>query len=318
MSILKKIGRALIILIAVLVIVLSAAGIYGAWYANRTLTDVTLKVFTVVDTGVAVAQTGVTRVDALVQDGRTEVQQAEQTIENVGANLQENSPVLTALSNRLETRLAPTVGKIQETLAPVRESLVAVNNAVEIINSIPFVEKEAPRMARLDEILNQLGQLAADIKQLNDTLRTSVVESKNQLTQEAVTTLTGITTRVDTGLEAVQTETQAALVEIQAFQEETQALKSRLLLYYNLTALALTLFLLWVIYSQIVVIRYQWAKFGKQGTAKPTTAPEPVAVGPAPLVAAQELTIDAALRDLPIVAAQEPVTDAAPQDAPPK
>ena len=59
MSTLKKIGRALIILIAVLAIVLSAAGIYGAWYANRTLTDVTLKVFTVVDTGVAIAQTGV-------------------------------------------------------------------------------------------------------------------------------------------------------------------------------------------------------------------------------------------------------------------
>ena len=37
MSTLKKIGRALIILIAVLVIVLSAAGIYGAWYVNLSL-----------------------------------------------------------------------------------------------------------------------------------------------------------------------------------------------------------------------------------------------------------------------------------------
>ena len=82
MSTLKKIGRALIILIAVLVIVLSAAGIYGAWYVNRTVTDMTLKVFSVVDIGVAVAETGVTRVDTLVQGGRTEVQQAEQTIEN--------------------------------------------------------------------------------------------------------------------------------------------------------------------------------------------------------------------------------------------
>ena len=87
-------------------------------------------------------------------------------------------------------------------------------------------------------------------------------------------------------------------------------------MYYNLTALALTLFLLWVIYSQIVLIRYQWAKFGKQGTAKPATAPEPVAVGPAPVVAAQEPTTAAALQDMPVVAAQEPVTDAVPQDAP--
>ena len=316
MSTLKKIGRALIILIAVLVIVLSAAGIYGAWYANRTLTDVTLKVFTIVDTGVAVAQTGVTRVDSLVQAGRTEVQQAEQTIGTVGGNLQENSPLLTALSTRLETRLAPTVGKIQETLAPVRESLVSVANVVEIANSIPFVETKAPRIARLDEIFNQLGQLAADIAQLDDTLRTSVVEGKNQLTQEAVTTLTDITTRVDTGLGTVQTEVQSALVDIQAFQEETQALKSRLLMYYNLAALALTLLMLWVIYSQIVLIRYQWAKFGKQGNAKLATAPEPVAVAPAPVVAAQEPATAAVLQDMPVVAAQEPVADAVPQDAP--
>ena len=318
MSTLKKIGRALIILVTVLVIVLSAAGIYGAWYVNRTVTDITLKVFSVVDIGVAVAETGVTRVDTLVQGGRTEVQQAEQTIETVGSNLQENSPVLTALNSRLETRLAPTVGQIQTTLAPVRDSLVTVANIVEIVNSIPFVQREAPNVARLNEAFNRLGQLAADVTQLGDTLRASVVEGKNQLTQEAVTTLTDITTRVDTGLGAVQTEVQGALVEIQTFQEESQALKSRLLLYYNLTALALTLFLLWVIYSQIVVIRYQWAKFGKQGTAKPTTAPEPVAVGSAPVVVAQEPTIDAAPQDLPIVTAQEPVTDAVPQDAPPK
>lgn len=51
MSTLKKIGRALIILVTVLVIVLSAAGIYGAWYVNRTVTDITLKVFSVVDIG---------------------------------------------------------------------------------------------------------------------------------------------------------------------------------------------------------------------------------------------------------------------------
>ena len=65
--------------------------------------------------------------------------------------------MLTALSNRLETRLAPTVGKIQETLAPVRESLVAVNNVVEIVNSIPFVEKEGPQNGPFGRDLQPAG-----------------------------------------------------------------------------------------------------------------------------------------------------------------
>ncbi len=285
MGIGKKILRWLAIFIAVLVIVGSVVGIYGGWWLNRTATNVTTKTFSVIDTGVAVAEAGVNRVDTLVQDGRTEVQQAEETINTVGANLQENSPVLTALSSRLQTRLSPTVESIRQALAPVRETLTTVSNVVEILTSIPGMDERAPRLTRIDQAFDQMEQTAADVRQIDETLRASVVDGKNQLTQEAVNTLTGITTRVDTRLAEVEATVDEAQSDIDAFQVEMDETESRLLLYYNLGAVAITLLMLWLIYSQVVVIRHQW-RLLRSGGSTAVEAPAPAVPLAAPPAAA--------------------------------
>lgn len=286
MGIGKKILRWLAIFIAVLVIVGSLAGIYGGWRLHGILTNVTTRTFSVIDTGVGVAEAGVDRVDTLVQSGRTEVQQAEETINTVGANLQENSPVLTALSSRLQTRLAPTVDSIRQALAPVREALTTVSNVVEILTSLPGMDERAPRLTRIDQAFDQMEQTAADVRQIDETLRASVVDGKNQLTQEAVTTLTGITTRVDTRLAEAEAAVDEVQSDIDAFQEEMDETESRLLLYYNLGLVAIVLLMLWLVYSQVVVIRHQWSLLRAGGhaavePAAPAAAAAPIAAPPA-------------------------------------
>jgi hypothetical protein len=214
------------------------------------------------------------------------VQQAEETINTVGANLQENSPVLTALSTRLQTRLSPTVESIRQALAPVREALTTVSNIVSITSSIPGMEQRAPRLARLDETFNQMEQTAADVRQIDETLRASVVDGKNQLTQEAVDTLTGITTRVDTRLADAEAAVDEAQSDIDAFQVEMDETESRLLLYYNLGAVAITLLMLWLVYSQVVVIRHQWRLLRSSGSTAIEAAPSsaPIVAPPAAAV----------------------------------
>ena len=253
---LKKIGRIIVFIVAVLFIVLSIGGIVGAWWVNSVASNVTLKAFSVVETGVGIVDTGVGRVETLIQTGRTEVQQAEETVVTIAGNLQANHPVLTALSERLETRLGPTVDKIQEAMAPVRDALGTVSNAVSIANSIPFIQERAPRLEKIDTAFSRLGEMSADAQQLRSTLREAAAGQADQLTQETATTLTNLTSRVDTRLAEVETAVQEVQTEIQALQARLETLKSRLLLIYDLAALAATLLLLWVIYSQVVVIRH--------------------------------------------------------------
>ena len=297
---LKKTGRVLAFITAIVFIVFSIGGIVGAWWLSSIASDVTLKVFSVVETGIGVVDAGVTRVETLIDTSRTEVQQAEQTITTIASNLQANHPVLTALSTRLETRLGPTVDNVQEAIAPVRDALVSVSNVVSIANSIPFIQEQAPAIDKLDNTLNRLGDTAADVQQLRNTLRAAATGQADQITQETATTLTDLTSRIDARLAEIQANVQEIQAEIEALQVRLQTLKSRLLLIYNLAAILVTLMFLWVIYSQYIVIRHHIRRFRTPAAAAPAAAPaapaEAEAVAPAEIPAAAplptELTAD--------------------------
>ena len=288
---LKKIGRILVFIIAVLFIVVIIGGIVGAWWLNSVASNVTLKVFSAVETGVAVVDAGVARADTLITTGRGEVQQAEETITAIAGNLQANNPVLTALSERLETRLGPTIDNIQEAIAPVRDALVSVSNAVSIANSIPFIRERAPAVDKLDNTFNRLGDMSADAQQLRTTLRAAATGQADQMTAEAAATLTTLTSRIDTRLAEIQTGVQEIQAEIVALQARLDVLKSRLLLIYNLLALAATLLVLWVIYSQFVVIRHHARLFRTRAPAASTPTPS-IDAGTAPALAATTEPVD--------------------------
>lgn len=270
----RTIGRILVVIICVLVILLSVGGILGAWWVNNIVSDVTLKVFSVVQGGVEVVDGAVGRIDTLIQTARSEVQQASETVTTAAANLQENRPVLTALSERLETRLGPTVDKVQEAIAPVHDALVGVNSAVSFANSIPFVQERAPRLEQLEQILSDLSALAADVRQLRTTLQVAVTEKADQLTEAVATALLDLAARIDGRLANAQTSVQAFQSDIAALQARLQQRQSQLLFVYNLISLTATLLFIWVIYSQVVVIRYHWFR-PKRVTAQPAS-PAPV------------------------------------------
>jgi len=314
---LKKTGRVLAFIVAILFILFSIGGIVGAWWLNSAASDVTLKVFSAVETGVGVIDAGVARVNALVETSRTEVQQAEETINTVAGNLQANNPVLAALSERLETRLGPTVDNIQEAIAPVRDALLAVSNVVSIANSIPFIQERAPGIEKVDATFNRLGDIAADTRQLRGTLQAAAAGRADQITAEAATTLTTLTTRIDTRLAELETGVQEIQAEINALQARLQTLKSRLLLIYDLAALLTTLAFLWVIYSQVVVIRHHARRFRTPATAEAAPALPAEVPAVAPLPAAPTEAETALPADVPDTAPlpAEPTEEAAPEIA---
>jgi hypothetical protein len=64
---------------------------FGAWFVDRKATDVALKGFGLIETGVEVVDAGVGRVNDLIATSRTEVRQASETITATGAQAQAKS-----------------------------------------------------------------------------------------------------------------------------------------------------------------------------------------------------------------------------------
>ena len=260
MAILEKITRSAAIALAVLFISLSLFGIFGAWFVDRKATDVALKVFGVIETGVGVVNAGVERVDDLIAPSRTEVRQASETITTAGAQAQANSPVLNALNERLETNLAPRIAQMQQVLAPVRNAVSTLANTVSVVNSLSMMADRVPRLAALDDAFNRLGEVSADATQLRGTLRALVAGQNNDVTAETVATLNRLTQRIDTRLGEVQTNVHGVQADIAALQARLDTRKSRLLFLFNLLALLCTLMLAWILYTQGVVIQHHWAR----------------------------------------------------------
>ena len=257
MRILGKTARFAAIAVAGLFIVLSLVGIFGAWFVSRKASDVTLKMFGVIEVGVGVVDGGVGRVEDLIVNCRTEVRQAAETITGVGGQALANSPVLTALNERLETSLAPRFAQMQQTLAPVRDALGKVSNAVSMVSSLPGMAERAPRLAELDEALNRIEAMSADATQLRSTLKALAAGQNSGVTPESVATLNRLAERIDTRLGEVQTNVQSVRGEVRALQERLNKRKSRLLFGFNLAALLSTLLFAWVAYTQVVVIQHQ-------------------------------------------------------------
>ena len=253
---LKKILRFGAIGLAGVFIVLSLGGIFGVWLVNRKASDIALQGFGVIEIGIGVVDAGIGRVDDLIGKSRTEVRQAAETITDLGGQALANSPVLTALNERLETSLAPRMAQMQQALAPARDALAKVSNAVTLVSSMPGMAERAPRLAALDEALNRIEEMSADTTQLRSTLRALAAAQTSGVAPETVATLNKLTQRIDTRLGEVQTNVQALRAEVKGLQERVDKRKSRLLFVFNLVAFVSTLLLAWIVYTQVVVIRH--------------------------------------------------------------
>ena len=253
---------------------ISLVGIFGAWFVDRKATDLALKGFGLIETGVQVVDAGVGRVNDLVATSRMEVRQASETITSVGAQPQANRPVLNALNDRLETTLTQRIEQMQKVLAPVRDALKNVADAVSLLNSLPMMADRAPRLAALDDAFNRLEELSADGKQLRGTLRELVAGENSDVTAETLASLNALTQRIDTRLAKVQDNVQGVRDDIAALQVRLDTRKSRLLLAFNLVALLSTLMLIWIVYTQIVVIQHHWSRVRRPVTSgrSPTAA----------------------------------------------
>ena len=279
MPILEKTIRFAAIALAALSIGLSLCGIFGVWFVERKATNVALKGFGLIETGVRVVDAGVERVDDLIATSRTEVRRASETITAVGAQAEANSPVLNALNERLETSLAPRIAQMEQALAPVRDAVGRIGNAVSLVNSVSMTAERAPGLAALDETFNRLEELSADAMQLRGTLRALVVAQKNDVTAETIATLNGLTQRIDIRLGEVQANVQGVRKDIAALQVRLATHKSQLLFVFNLLALLSTLMLVWILYTQVVVIQHHWAR-----VRRPAAEPPPGDDEPAPTV----------------------------------
>lgn len=254
MSIWKRILALIVMALSVLLAVACIAGVIGNWYLNKTMTDSVVRVLTGVEQALEVTEDRLGRLDTRLGNARDRIDEFERNVERAGEDFVENPVVLTALSERLDLGIAPAVLDVLETVQAVREKVVAVQNAVQALNALPFVSIGE----NLDEggRLQRLSDGAAALTEGVEGVRSGVREAKAELVGKVMFRLGKGTARLDRGLETIQTAVQGYNTQVSGMLSEVTALKSRVPLWFDLASIGVTLVLLWIILSQVVTFVY--------------------------------------------------------------
>jgi chromosome segregation ATPase len=274
MRILKRIAAIVVMVISVLVLVLGLAGIAGTWTVRSRLDDGLGRIMTTAGAEAAGAQQELDRLDAALTQASTQIAAVEQEAQTLGTDLDQNKPLLTALTDKLGVDLAPLAARAREMMDTIRETVAAVNSIVETINALPFVSKPIPELEKLNTLADEIDTFEAEVQ----NLRLTIEQRRSEIIAGGVSIVTTPAARIRGGLDRAQATVSGYSQRLGTLRENLSALGSVIGKWLTWLAVILTLILLWLAVSQAALFVLGWRALRGQDIL-PRRQKEPSAEG---------------------------------------
>ncbi len=253
----KKPLSVVVLVINALVLVSSLVGIAGTWVVRGRLLSGLEEIVTAAETRAETAQRELDRLDTILAQAADEVAAVEREVQSLGTDLEQNSPLLTAISDRVGLQLNPLIDKAGEIVATLRETVAAVNAIVEGVNTLPFVSSPVAEPEKLDQLSQDLDRLVEEIQEL----RAAMEQRQSEIVQGAVALITGPTSQIGDTLEAMQASVSGYHQEIDRLLAGLSRLRSSVERGLTWGAVIVTLTLSWLAVSQVGLAVLAWRAF---------------------------------------------------------
>jgi X-X-X-Leu-X-X-Gly heptad repeat protein len=241
------------VVISVIVLILAVAGLFGTWIGRSAAINVNNRLMDGIIRLTSAGEEAADRVGTRITELNTRIAEVESAVDQVAQNVSDRGLVLTLLPPEKEQNLVNTAGQIRETANTITTSIRAAVDLYNSVNAIPFVNLPGPDEEKIQnlgsgvqEIQDGVDQLAADIQDFRESASAEVIR---------------VSTAVGTVKDRVQeTDDNLATLEsdFSTMQTNAQEFKSRFSTRVTVLAVVITLFLLWVIYGMVIIIRDSW------------------------------------------------------------
>jgi predicted nucleic acid-binding Zn-ribbon protein len=260
MRTLKRILAVIVMVISVLLLVLSLASIAGTWIVRDQLTTGLVGIVTAAETRATTVKQGLDRLDTALTQARDQVAAVEQDVQAFGADVEQNRPLFTAISDRVGLNLSPLVDSAREIMTTIREAVAAVNSTIEAINAIPFVSVPVPELESLKKLSQDVDNFRTEVQDL----RTAMDQRRIEIIDGAVSIITTPTSQIGSTLDGMRTTVSGYSRQLGAVQEGLSSFKSAIGRWLAWTAVILSLILLWLALSQAGLFVLGWRAFSGQ------------------------------------------------------
>lgn len=281
MSALRRLLGVLVMIAGILGIVISLAGLVFVWLVKPAVAGSIDTTMVTLNDSVATSQKAM---EITGQALGATVDSVDALVDMLGAtadSVEDTKPVLLQLNSFMGEELPTTLESATESLTTAQEAAVVLDSAIVSLDAFRFFLSATPFFAGTVEqsvepydpensLADSLGDLAADLEAL-PPMFIEMAADLNQADDNLDTVQDSLTTMADSvGMisnslgeyEAMVGQSQSSMDELKIMLGNIQANLTNTL---NTVAIGISLFFLWLLAAQIVILSQGWELF--QGTA---------------------------------------------------
>jgi hypothetical protein len=259
----RKIWYGVVIGLSVLVILVSVVGVIGSWIVESALSDLSASGLTLVEnTAGGMRQVG-DRIDGRLVEAQQITGNVSQAVGQLSQNIDDKGLVLVLLPEEQEQKLTSLAQNIGDTFANIKDLLASGLEMYRMIDRMPFVSLPAPDPETASDIQASIDEMRSGVEALTDS-----VQSFRSGASSQVDRISSAADRVSSDLQDTSDRLAALDTRLAALQDKAAQLKEIIPTVLVVIALLLTLFLAYVIYTQVEVIRLfvrRWKELNSTG-----------------------------------------------------
>jgi len=239
------IGLALLVL-SVIFFLVSLGGLIGIWVYNQPLTERALSLVETTSQDLEGAAMAIELSRAELISAQAQIDLLQAILETLGLNAQEDLNRLADIVGKVENTLTPVLDSVAGAISTLRETLLDIRDTIERINELPLVNIQIPGIEGIEQGAENLQNLQNQIEE-----GSGKIEQLSQTTQDTVDSLTTGFAELEDSIGILLETLDEYALKIADTQEQLTYLDANLAKWIDWISVALTVILLWLGISQV-------------------------------------------------------------------
>ena len=281
MSILRRILGVLVMIAGILGLVLSLGGLVGTWIVTPTITGYANTTIDTLDASISTSQKAMDITGQALGATVDSIDALSAMLSTTATSVEDTKPVFEQINFLMGETLPSTLESATDSLNTAQEAAIVLDSAIKSLDTFRFLLSGAPLIGSLVEtpeqaynpevpLADSLGELASTLGDLPDTFNEMAVNldaADNNLDaiQANLSTMSESTALISQSLseyESMVLQSKSSMDNVSLILTNIQQNMSSI---FNMVAIALSLFFLWLMAAQVVIFSQGWELY--QGTA---------------------------------------------------
>ncbi|MFN2213899.1 MAG: hypothetical protein ACK2UE_12585 [Anaerolineales bacterium] len=254
----RIIGIALLVL-SVIFFLVSLGSLIGIWVYNQPLTERALSLVETTSQDLEGAATAIKLSRAELISAQAQIDLLQAILETLGLNAQEDLNRLADIVGKVENTLTPVLDSVAGAISTLRETLLDIRDTIERINELPLINIQLPGIEGIEQGAEQLGNLQNQIEE-----GSGKIEQLSQTTQDTVDSLTTGFAELEDSIGILLGTLDEYGQKIETTQEQLSYLDANLAKWIDWISVALTVILVWLGISQVGLFILGWSYYKGQ------------------------------------------------------